>query len=479
MVNYDEVDALRRHSTAWRLLRADNAALIVSFLGRVFVDENVREIAASALQERLDDVLFSLNKRGDVTYPKAAKAYLDDWASTDAGWLRKYYPAGSDEPRFDATPALEKAVAFITGLREREFVGTESRLNTLFELLRQMVYGTETDPAKRLAELYRQRAELDAEIARVERGELTLLDPVAQRDQFQQFATMARELLSDFREVEANFRELDRAMRVQITSWDGGKGELLDEILTTRGGIADSDQGKTFGAFYDFLLSSDRQAEFAALLDQVLALDAVGSDADARLRHVHYDWLTAGERTQTTVRMLSEQLRRFLDDRVWLENRRIVELLRSVEAHAYTLRNTSDLPGMELDETAPRVVLPMERRLYTPKRKQAIDSTVVAGDVDFDSAALFEQVYVDSAELADEVRNALTGQAQIGLAAVIDGRPLQRGLAELVAYLALDDDAFTVVFDEHHRDEVSWVDDGGTRRVATVPRVSFARNGGR
>ena len=59
---------------------------------------------------------------------------------------------------------------------------------------------------------------------RVGRGELTLLDPVAQRDQFQQLATMARELLSDFREVEANFRELDRAMRVQITSWDDGKG---------------------------------------------------------------------------------------------------------------------------------------------------------------------------------------------------------------------------------------------------------------
>ena len=50
------------------------------------------------------------------------------------------------EPHFDATPAVEKALAWVQGLGERSFVGTESRLNTIFELLRQIVYGTETNP---------------------------------------------------------------------------------------------------------------------------------------------------------------------------------------------------------------------------------------------------------------------------------------------------------------------------------------------
>jgi hypothetical protein len=43
-----------------------------------------------------------------------------------AGWLRKYYPDGIDEPHFDATPAVEKALAWVRSLGEREFVGTES-----------------------------------------------------------------------------------------------------------------------------------------------------------------------------------------------------------------------------------------------------------------------------------------------------------------------------------------------------------------
>jgi hypothetical protein len=92
-VDYDEVEALLRRSSAWLLLRAGNAALVISFLGRVFVAENVREIASGTLADRLDDELYSLNQRlGLGSYPKAAKTYLDDWASAEAGWLRKYYP---------------------------------------------------------------------------------------------------------------------------------------------------------------------------------------------------------------------------------------------------------------------------------------------------------------------------------------------------------------------------------------------------
>ncbi|HEY6647025.1 MAG TPA: DUF3375 family protein, partial [Mycobacterium sp.] len=126
-MRYEEITALRIGSPAWRLLRADNAPLVLSFLGRVFVDDNVRDISASQLITRLDDELYALNERlGEGTYPKSAKAYLDDWAAPDTGWLRKFYPSGSDEPHYDATPAVEKAVAWVRALCDRSFVGTES-----------------------------------------------------------------------------------------------------------------------------------------------------------------------------------------------------------------------------------------------------------------------------------------------------------------------------------------------------------------
>ncbi len=157
-MNYDEIVHLQSNHPTWRLLRAKNAALVLSFAGRVFVDANDSDIAASALIAELDDELFALNQRlGEDTYPKAAAAYLDDWASSDQGWLRKFYRSGSEEARYDLTPAAEKAILWIHDLRSRDFVGTESRLNTIFELLRQMVFGADDDPERQLVELRRRR----------------------------------------------------------------------------------------------------------------------------------------------------------------------------------------------------------------------------------------------------------------------------------------------------------------------------------
>ena len=479
----DEIAWLRDNSPAWRLLRADNAPLVLSFLHRVFVADNLRSISATELVSRLDDELYAINQRdserGGRRFPKSAKAYLDDWSAPEVGWLRKYYPDGTDEPHYDATPAVEKALQWIHSLREREFIGTESRLNVIFELLRQIVFGTEPDPGSRLVELRRQREAIDEQIARVEAGEMPMLDETAVRDRYQQFAGTARELLADFREVEENFRKLDRQLREKIAGWHGGKGELLDDVLGSRESIAGSDQGKSFQAFYGFLLSQARQEELSGLLDRVHALAGI-AERDARLRNVHYDWLDAAERTQATVRQLSEQLRRFLDDQVWFENRRVIDILHSIEGHALQLRETRNIPvTIELDAPSPAIRLPLERPLYAPVKKVRITSdTVRDADEETDPAALFEQIYVDPAPLRGGVRQALRGQPQVGLAEMVARHPLKQGVAELVTYLSLQDEAFAIVYDEQHREQITWSAADGRERSATLPLVTYSRRGG-
>src|SRR5215471_280873 len=477
--SFDEIVWLRANSPAWRLLRADSALLVLSFLYRVFVADNVRSIAATELASRLDDELYALNERGPRSFPKPARAYLDDWASPESGWLRKYYIEGTDEPWFDATPAAEKALQWVRGLGEREFVGTESRLNTIFDLLRQIVFGTETDPDQRIAELQRKRQQIDDEIARIEAGDLSLLDSSGVRDRYQQFSTTARELLADFRQVEENFRKLDRQLREKIAGWHGGKGELLDDVLGSRESIAGSNQGTSFQAFYGFLLSQTRQEELSALLDRVHSLTGI-AERDARLRHIHYDWLEAAERTQATVRQLSDQLRRFLDDQVWFENRQVVDILRGIETRALELRSHGGAAAREitteLDAPAPSIRLPMERPLYAPVRKARISSDDIRdADEETDPAALFEQVYVDPAPLAAGVREALRSQLTVGLKQLVTQRPIQQGLAELVTYLSLKDETFQIAYDEQRHEEIGWTDREGTSRVVTLPRVSYAR----
>ena len=203
------LESLRENHPAWRLLCAESAPLIASFLHRTFIQPNIRSIPQADLVEILEDELYAQRaRRGKQSVKKSALEYLNNWAANDKGWLRKFYPQGSDEPHFDLTPSTEKAIAWLQSLTDRAFVGTESRLLMLFELLKQMCELTETDPQLRIAELQRRRDAIDLEIGRIVTGEISVLDDTALRDRFQQFTTLARELLGDFREVEHNFRKL-------------------------------------------------------------------------------------------------------------------------------------------------------------------------------------------------------------------------------------------------------------------------------
>ena len=135
-LDFSTLDTLHTLNPAWRLLRSDHAPLVASFLQRVFVTPNVRVIAAVDLAEALEDELYALRLQiGENAFPKAAIDYLNDWAAADKSWLRKFYKPGTDEAQFDLTPATEKAIAWLAQLSERQFVGTESRLLTLFGLL--------------------------------------------------------------------------------------------------------------------------------------------------------------------------------------------------------------------------------------------------------------------------------------------------------------------------------------------------------
>ena len=83
-MDIDTLDALRRQHPAWRLLLADSAALVASFLHRVFVAPNRRVISQADLAEALEDTLYAVREqRGGNVYPTAALEYLNDWAAND------------------------------------------------------------------------------------------------------------------------------------------------------------------------------------------------------------------------------------------------------------------------------------------------------------------------------------------------------------------------------------------------------------
>lgn len=478
-MDYQQLVSLRQHHPAWRLLRADHAPLILCFLHQAFVAPNQRSLEQAELASRLDDLLYSLHQaHNEILFPRAATAYLDDWADNDNGWLRKFYPQGSDEAHYELTAATEKAVEWLASLGKKQFVGTESRLLTIFDLLRQMVEGSETDPQIRIADLNKRKAALDAEIQRIRDGQLDLMDDTRMRERFLEVSKSADSLLADFREIEQNFRDLDREVRERIATWDGSKGALLESFFGEHDAIADSDQGRSFRAFWEFLMSPSRQEELSGLLQRVFATPAVQSlEPDQRLKYIHYEWLKAGEVAQRTVARLSEQLRRYLDDQAWLENKRIMHLLRDIEGKALSLRQQPpDKNIIELDDARVELNLPLDRPLYSPPLKPHIASQVLLeGSSEGDTDALFNQVYVDKTRLQATLRRALRQQPHISLGELLTQQPLQQGLAELIAWLELTTTHHHYAIDEQQTELIQWIDEQGRARRASVPLMIFSR----
>ena len=476
------LEELRATHPAWRLLRYERASLAIAFLHLGFVRPNTRAVAEDAAIELLDDLLYSLRSdepdRDRVS--KSARDYLMEWANDERGFVRRYYPLGSEEPHFAVTPGAERAIVWLESLGQSSFVGTESRLRTAIELLRQLDIGTEKSAAIHLNDLHQRRREIDQEIARVESGDVRLLDDRAVAERFQQFLSLARELLADFRQVEENFRILDRNVRERIAQWDGSKGQLLGEVFGERDVIAASDQGASFRAFWEVLSSVSNQDELTVRLGRVMSLEPiVALGPDRRIRRIHHDWFNAGDHTQRTVAALTAQLRRFIDDKTWLENRRIVELLRVIEQNAIAVRDSPPAGQFgSIASTAADIALPMERRLANPPGSTSIDVDELLQPVDADLTALFADSGVDTMALADHVDDFLVDRSQITLAEVCAHHPLAAGLAELIAYVQLRDDRFDHAFLEEHRDRISLSatdDDDATIRFVDMPRVVFVR----
>lgn len=285
----------------------------------------------------------------------------------------------------------------------------------------------------------------------------------------------ARELLSDFREVEENFRRLDRASRERIAAWRGSKGELLEELIESRSEISGTDQGRSFQAFHEFLLSQGRQDELTALLAQVSSLPAVAPDP--RIRGIHHDWAEAAERAQRTVRQISEQLRRFLDDQVWVENRRVLDIVRDVEAAALEVRSDPPAFGLEVDDIGIDLVLPFERPLYQAPAKADVDSDVTVGGDEADAGLLFAQTYIDRARLVGNILDSLPRGSAGLLSDIVEVNPIEQGAAEIVGYLALEDDDIEIEFDDATamvlRYDTPDLPDGD--KLARLPRVTVRR----
>jgi hypothetical protein len=277
--------------------------------------------------------------------------------------------------------------------------------------------------------------------------------------------------------VEENFRSLDRETRERIAQWDGPRGQLLDQVLGQRHFITEGETGASFTGFYDFLFDPVRWERLQGLLRSVAAMPEVAG-LDDGLPGITRDWLAAADQVQRTVARLSSQMRRFLEEHAYAENRRIGALVHSIESNAVAVRDCQPTRHgfMLIDEPRADVILPMDRTMWEPPVKQRFADPKPAQPPSEAEIDAMEELFAGQRVDPTRVRAALAATLSLfptGLSVkdAVDLEPLTEGLAELVTVLEVATDAEWLTDVAEDVVEEIVLQEPGRTRVASVPRM--------
>lgn len=480
-MRHDELLSSLRQSAAVKLLQSRHAPLILGFLYDQFKQKQQITIAHARLSEELSAYLDALAESHPGRYSSTADNYLRAWCDDDHRFLRRYYETGSDDPVYELTPDAERALAWVEELQKSDFVGTESRFLRIFDLLQEIVtYGTE-DVEARLAQLEREKAEIQAQIDAIKAsGQIEHYSETQIKERFFEANDVARRLLADFREVEENFRAIARQVQERQLAVEARKGQIVHHVLEADAALKESDQGRSFYTFWEFLISTRRQEELQELLAAVYRLpdlQHVDPAQSRRLRRLKRSLIDAAAKIVESNRRLAEQLRKLLDEHNLAEARRVAELATEIKQLAVQLAETPpEDDAFLLVEGDPAIDMPLARPLWTPSATATFAGVEpAAAAIDLSSAdleALFTQFYVDESRLRRHVAALLERQPIVTLGEVAAAYSLRQGLAELVGYVAL------AAHEEAHQiDDAQWeeieLEEGG--RLVRLPLVIFKK----
>src|ERR1700722_10835771 len=374
-----ELSYLFETAPSVQIIRMRNATWVIPFLFKAFKQENTLSIPEPTLigllaeqlrhhSEDIEDLEEARIEFGEDEESRARK-YLFSWVQKR---LLQDFPDQDAVTHYQLSAHSEKLFQWLQSLEKRQFVGTESRFRFLFQTLRDMVEYTEDDTTRRLEELKNRKAEIDKEIKRLEMGFKPEIYTNAQlRERLDWFTRLGHELLSDFREVEDNFKYIHRQIVEQQTRAEVSKGNIVGYAFEAYDSLRKSDQGKSFYAFWDFLVSREGQEEWRELTDQLLQLlrdREIANDGDF-VQTIKSLLLQQGRSVYEANDRMAEKLSRIITEKEIARNRRLRQQIGFIKELVFRFMDEEVPPCGLLLDIPVTIRMNMERKLNLQDRQ--------------------------------------------------------------------------------------------------------------
>jgi hypothetical protein len=255
---------------------------------------------------------------------------------------------------------------------------------------------------------------------------------------------------------------------------------VLVSIFDIEEGIRESDQGKSFFAFWQLLTDPNKSDKLSEMIEKIYQIDAVVQlDPQQRLSDLKYALLQNAEKVYGVSSKLIEQLRRFLDDRVWIENRRILELSKSIEQMALAIKEIPPTQRDFMEIAGDRISVDsvFEKRLYQPKKERSFNHEVQPIEIDgIELYELYNQFFVDEEELRRNIDAILMLQSQCSLGDIVKLNGVHKGIGEIVGYLSLARSCNGVMVDEEQIEYIEIIDTDENKKRIRLPKIIFTKD---
>ena len=484
-----ELSYLLETSPSVQIIRMRNAHWVIPFLFKAFKTESILSLPEQSLisalaeelrnhSEDIEDLEEARIEFGEDEESRARK-YLLNWVQRR---VLQDFPDSDAVTQYQLSAHTEKLFQWLQSLEKRQFVGTESRFRFLFQTLREMVEYTEDDATRRLEELKNRKAEIDKEIKKIEMGYKPEVYTNAQlRERLEWFTRLSHELLSDFREVEDNFKTIHRHIVEQHTRAEINKGAIVGYAFEAYDSLRKSDQGKSFYAFWDFLVSRAGQEEWRELTDQLLQmLQERNIDSDGEfVQNIKSLLLQQGRNVYESNDRMAEKLSRIITEKEIARHRRLRQQIGQIKELVFTFMD-EETPscGIRLNTLTP-VHMNMERRLNLVERQAAgvVKQPANAREKveDFERfGRLLSTTHVDRKKLWQKVETVLQQKTTATLGEIVGATGLEHGVAEVVSYFGFLREKAARVQSMQEITELIPLDEGKTQFIE-VPYLLFSK----
>lgn len=451
MIDSSKLSDILNNSPSVELLRQRNREAIIIFLVNTFSNQQ-GAISFENIHTRLaDDLEFRQIENDEEseieifdTNEIKAKKYIQNW--TNRGFLTNFQDERG-EIYYELSSHSNKSIDWLSSLKKEEYVGTESKFKNIFSLLKELVEFTNDDAEKRIQLLKDKKLEIEQQIQRIKIGEdVKVFEEFEIVPRFNQLNQSAKELLSDFKEVEDNFKEITKGIYQKHADGSLTKSDILEFTFEALDELKDSQQGKSFYAFWSFLLNPGLQLEWENLTKELyLILEDKGIPVkDLFLKGMKNHLWTSGQKVYKANDKMAEKLSRIIRENEASKSEVTKNIIQEIKKSLLDISKSKKRPEISFElESDFEISVPFERKLtfeqteeQTYKFRPKLADENITHSIHLNK--LFSQSNIDKDLLRRRIKDVLRNKSQTTIHEVIESNGgIEKGLPELFGYIGV------------------------------------------